>query len=193
MALKRLVRGGGRVSCCLRHRRQATLRSNGRRARSRWWCPTASAASPTRWRALTADRLGKALNQTFVIENKLGAGGAIGVDYALNSPQDGYTILFRRQHAVHRPAAGAEGELRAAEGLSCPSASPAPMAWCWWSPRMRPTRRCANSSTMRGQIPARSPIRAAAPPPTIICRRPISPEKKASTWCMCRSAAARPR
>ena len=43
---------------------------------------------------LTADRLGKALSQTFVIENKLGAGGAIGVDYALNSPQDGYTILF---------------------------------------------------------------------------------------------------
>ena len=43
---------------------------------------------------LTADRLGKAFNQTFVIENKLGAGGAIGVDYALNSPQDGYTILF---------------------------------------------------------------------------------------------------
>jgi tripartite-type tricarboxylate transporter receptor subunit TctC len=43
---------------------------------------------------LTADRLGKALGQTFVIENKLGAGGAIGVDYALNSPQDGYTILF---------------------------------------------------------------------------------------------------
>src|SRR3954468_6903129 len=43
---------------------------------------------------LTADRLSKALGQTFVIENKVGGGGAIGVDYALNSPQDGYTILF---------------------------------------------------------------------------------------------------
>lgn len=43
---------------------------------------------------LTADRLGKALNQTFVIENKVGAGGAIGVDAALNAPRDGYTILF---------------------------------------------------------------------------------------------------
>src|SRR6185295_15452164 len=43
---------------------------------------------------LTADRLGKALNQTFVIENKAGAGGAIGVDAALNAPRDGYTILF---------------------------------------------------------------------------------------------------
>ena len=43
---------------------------------------------------LTADRLGKMLGQSFVIENKLGAGGAIGVDYAVNAPQDGYTILF---------------------------------------------------------------------------------------------------
>lgn len=43
---------------------------------------------------VTADRLGKALGQTFVIENKVGAGGAIGIDYALSAPQDGYTILF---------------------------------------------------------------------------------------------------
>ena len=43
---------------------------------------------------LTADRLTKMLGQTFVIENKLGAGGAIGVDYVMHSPQDGYTILF---------------------------------------------------------------------------------------------------
>lgn len=43
---------------------------------------------------VTADRLGKMLGQTFFIENKPGAGGAIGVDYALHSPHDGYTILF---------------------------------------------------------------------------------------------------
>jgi tripartite-type tricarboxylate transporter receptor subunit TctC len=43
---------------------------------------------------VTADRLSKMLKQSFVIENKVGAGGAIGVDYALNSPRDGYTILF---------------------------------------------------------------------------------------------------
>ena len=43
---------------------------------------------------LTADRLSKMLGQTFVIENKVGAGGAIGIDYALSFPRDGYTILF---------------------------------------------------------------------------------------------------
>jgi tripartite-type tricarboxylate transporter receptor subunit TctC len=43
---------------------------------------------------LTADRLSKALGQPFVIENKVGAGGAIGVDTALHATQDGSTILF---------------------------------------------------------------------------------------------------
>jgi tripartite-type tricarboxylate transporter receptor subunit TctC len=43
---------------------------------------------------VTADRLGKMLGQTFFIETKPGAGGAIGVDYALHSAHDGYTILF---------------------------------------------------------------------------------------------------
>ena len=32
---------------------------------------------------VTADRLTKALGQTFVIENKVGAGGAIGIDQAI--------------------------------------------------------------------------------------------------------------
>jgi tripartite-type tricarboxylate transporter receptor subunit TctC len=43
---------------------------------------------------LTADRLSKALHQSFVVENKPGAGGALGVSYAMHSAQDGYTILF---------------------------------------------------------------------------------------------------
>lgn len=43
---------------------------------------------------VTADRLRKALGQPFVIENRPGAGGAIGVSAAMNAPQDGYTILF---------------------------------------------------------------------------------------------------
>jgi tripartite-type tricarboxylate transporter receptor subunit TctC len=43
---------------------------------------------------LTADRLGKIFNQSFVVENKPGAGGALGVSYAMHSAQDGYTILF---------------------------------------------------------------------------------------------------
>jgi tripartite-type tricarboxylate transporter receptor subunit TctC len=43
---------------------------------------------------ITADRLSKMLNQTFFIENRSGAGGLIGIDYALHSQHDGHTILF---------------------------------------------------------------------------------------------------
>jgi tripartite-type tricarboxylate transporter receptor subunit TctC len=43
---------------------------------------------------LTADRLGKILKQSFIVEDKPGAGGELGVNYAIHSAQDGYTILF---------------------------------------------------------------------------------------------------
>src|SRR5713101_8294521 len=56
--------------------------------------PYASGGITDTMARLTADRLGKMLGQSFVIEDKPGAGGAIGIDYALHSPQDGYTIMF---------------------------------------------------------------------------------------------------
>jgi len=43
---------------------------------------------------LLADRLGKALGQTFVVENRPGAGGTIGAASVAQSKPDGYTLLF---------------------------------------------------------------------------------------------------
>jgi len=43
---------------------------------------------------LTADRMSKAFNQPFIIENRGGAGGSIGTEYAVRSPNDGYTLYF---------------------------------------------------------------------------------------------------
>ncbi len=43
---------------------------------------------------VTAHQLENIFHQSFVVEDKPGAGGGIGVDYALHAPQDGYTILF---------------------------------------------------------------------------------------------------
>ena len=40
-----------------------------------------------------ADVLGRALHGTFVVENKPGAGGEIGISYAARSAPDGYTLL----------------------------------------------------------------------------------------------------
>jgi tripartite-type tricarboxylate transporter receptor subunit TctC len=43
---------------------------------------------------VTAHQLENIFQQSFIVEDKPGAGGAIGVDYAMHAPQDGYTILF---------------------------------------------------------------------------------------------------
>src|SRR3954464_9277177 len=42
---------------------------------------------------VVAQKLQESLNQPFVIENKSGAGGAIGSDIVAKSPADGYTLL----------------------------------------------------------------------------------------------------
>jgi len=42
---------------------------------------------------LTADKLGARFGQSFVVENKPGANGAIGVQTVMSAPDDGYTLL----------------------------------------------------------------------------------------------------
>jgi tripartite-type tricarboxylate transporter receptor subunit TctC len=59
-------------------------------------------------RALTT-RLGEALGQPFVIENRGGAGGMVGMEIAAKAPADGYTILIMSDSfpviaATHKPA-----------------------------------------------------------------------------------------
>jgi tripartite-type tricarboxylate transporter receptor subunit TctC len=41
---------------------------------------------------LTTDRLAKIFGQPFVLENRPGGGGVVGVEYAAHSPNDGYTL-----------------------------------------------------------------------------------------------------
>ena len=99
----------------------------------------------------------------------------------------------RRQHAVHRAADRAEGELRAAEGPRAGQHHRHQRHGDGGAEGCAVLDAAASSSIMRARTPARSPIRAAARRQTIICPPPISPAKKSSTWCTCRSAAARPR
>jgi len=54
---------------------------------------------------LIAQRLGDAFGQTFVVENRLGANGAIATEAVARSPADGYTLLWaatRRSPSIRR-------------------------------------------------------------------------------------------
>ena len=43
---------------------------------------------------LIAEELGKQLKQPFIVDNKAGAGGAIGSDFVAKAPAEGYTLLL---------------------------------------------------------------------------------------------------
>ena len=43
---------------------------------------------------LMGEKVGKALGQTVLVENRAGAGGVIGTDYVAKQPADGYTFLM---------------------------------------------------------------------------------------------------
>ena len=47
-------------------------------------------------RVVTA-RLGEAIKGTFVVENRAGAGGTLGTEYAVRAPANGYTVLYVSQ------------------------------------------------------------------------------------------------
>ncbi len=56
--------------------------------------PFPAGSSPDLLARQVADPLGKALNQTVVVENKPGAGGNWGTRLVARAPNDGYTLLY---------------------------------------------------------------------------------------------------
>jgi tripartite-type tricarboxylate transporter receptor subunit TctC len=55
---------------------------------------------PDRTARLLAQRLGDALKQPVVVENKTGAGSVLGADFVAKSAPDGYTLLISNQAAI---------------------------------------------------------------------------------------------
>ena len=52
---------------------------------------------------LTADYLSRSIGQQFLVENKVGAGGTIGVETAAKSAPDGYSILVTNDNVASAP------------------------------------------------------------------------------------------
>lgn len=49
------------------------------------------------------ERMSQTIGQQVVVENRTGAGGTIGMDAALKSPPDGYTVLITNDNAASAP------------------------------------------------------------------------------------------
>ena len=49
---------------------------------------------------ILSNALGEAMGQPFVVENKLGADGAIAADAVMKSPADGYTLFVATNTAM---------------------------------------------------------------------------------------------
>lgn len=49
------------------------------------------------------ERMSQTIGQQVVVENRTGAGGTIGMDMAMKSPADGYTILITNDNAASAP------------------------------------------------------------------------------------------
>jgi tripartite-type tricarboxylate transporter receptor subunit TctC len=52
---------------------------------------------------LVGERMSRAIGQQVIVENRTGAGGTIGVDTAIKSPPDGYSVLVTNDNVVSAP------------------------------------------------------------------------------------------
>ena len=59
-----------------------------------WIVPTAAGGGTDVFARLFADRMGQALGQTVLVDNKPGANGMLGTSAAARATPDGYTLLF---------------------------------------------------------------------------------------------------
>src|SRR5271165_162738 len=60
----------------------------------RWVVPYAPGGATDVISRLICQRLSDRLGQTFIVENKPGAGSNVGTQAVINSPPDGYTLLL---------------------------------------------------------------------------------------------------
>ena len=94
--------GGFAAVCAMPHVRAQTT------VATRIVCPFAPGAGSDAMARFIGAELGKALGRPFVVENRTGAGGAVGADMVAKSAPDGQTLLFIASPFTTVAAAGGQ-------------------------------------------------------------------------------------
>ena len=79
--------------------------------------PYAAGGNSDSMARITAQRLAEAFGQQFVVENRIGANGAIAADAVARAAPDGAHAALGRAAGAHHRARDEQGEFRPAEGL----------------------------------------------------------------------------
>jgi hypothetical protein len=141
---------------------------------------------------LVIDRLATQTKGVFILENRPGAGGSIGLTTVVQAPPDGGTFLFTTSSVTMVPTIYPKLAFDPLRDLTAISlVTEVPTVW-----RCAPSIPRATSPTSfprRRRRPANIPSRRAASAPAIISPASFSRSSPASTCCTCRSAASRPR
>ena len=83
-----------------------------------------------------AQKLGAALGQQFVVDNRAGAGGSLGAGQVAKATPDGYTLLMGAltSHSINAALSRPPCPTTSTRALRpCPSS--APCRWCLWCTR----------------------------------------------------------
>ena len=131
-----------------------------------------------------SDKLGEALGQQIVIDNRAGAGGTVGTRALAKSDPDGYTIGLGYTGTLgDRPQSLFQRRLRPAQGFLVDRHGSPRRRTRWWCIRRSRPSRCRSSSPMPRRIPARSATARPASAPSVTSAASISPPPPASSSC----------
>ncbi len=139
---------------------------------------------------LLSPKLGEALGQPVLVENRAGAGGTIGADLVAKSTPDGYTLMLDATNYAVNPSLYPKLPYDPAKAFAPGDAARAVSERGGGESRVSGVLHPAVDRKKSRPNPEKSPSPPPATVPRSISRRNSSGSVRVSTWCTCPTRAA---